>query len=277
MSDSEPIIETDASSHVGTGIIWASRLGYAAKGVVYLIAGMLAIQIGCGYRSSRTEQGSDGALYLIVNSTLGEVLLMIIAIGLLAFSLWRIFQAIFDTDQRGNDLVGYIRRGGFLISGAAYLVLAWEATDIAWGTFASGDDREKEWTILLLSFAAGRVLVALVGAGVVGVGLVHFYRVFSGRHTRGYHQELGERGRQLIRWVGGFGLLARGVQFSIVGVLIMVGAWYIDHEKAEGVGETMESLASHSWGSILVVVLGVGLAAYSVYCFLKARYRRYEF
>lgn len=271
-----PEIEISEDSPVGAGIILASRIGYVAKGVVYFVAGILAMKASVGARSSTDEHGSQGAIESIANQWFGETMLVVIVIGLLAYVSWRIFQALYDPDDRGISWKGLAQRAGFLVSAAAYLVLSWEAVDIAWGTYASGDDTKKEWTILLLTFFVGQVIVAAVGLAMLGVGIYHFYRVGSGKYLRGYSKEMTALGRTLIRWCGGVGLVARGLQFSLVGVLIVIGAWTIDHEKAEGVGETMSDLTSSTIGACTLLAFGVGLIAYAVYCMVKARYRRYE-
>ncbi len=119
-----------ANSPVMRGL---ARLGYAAKGVVYIIIGFLAGKLALGQGGQATDQ--RGALRTIAEQPFGKIILIVIAIGLLAFGLWSLIQAIFDTEGEGRKAKGIIARIGYAVVGIAYLVLAFGAYQLAVGSW----------------------------------------------------------------------------------------------------------------------------------------------
>ncbi len=57
-----------------------ARLGYACKGVVYLIIGGLAVKLAIGQGGAATDQ--KGALQTIYEQPFGKFLLVVVGIGL---------------------------------------------------------------------------------------------------------------------------------------------------------------------------------------------------
>src|SRR5580700_11867087 len=97
-----------------------ARCGYAAKGVVYLIIGVIAVQIASGTNTSSKAADQKGAFQTILAQPFGHPLLAVLAIGLLAFALWCFIQAIFDTEGKGKKAKGIIERIGFAVVGITY-------------------------------------------------------------------------------------------------------------------------------------------------------------
>ncbi|MCA1993240.1 MAG: DUF1206 domain-containing protein, partial [Coleofasciculus sp. S288] len=145
------------------------RLGYAAKGVVYAIVGWLAASTTFG--SGGRTTGMRGALRSLVNQPFGRVLLGSVAIGLSGYVLWRLVQAIMDTEHEGRDAKGIIVRLSYAGNGLIYAGLAITAVQIIIGEvdFDNGYG-SRDWTALLLAQPFGQWLVGTVGASVIGVG-----------------------------------------------------------------------------------------------------------
>src|SRR5690348_10060803 len=97
-----------AGSHSGLELL--ARLGYAARGTVNLIVGILALLASLGRGGGTT--GSKGALEVILSQPLGAVLLTIVAIGLFGFALWRCLQALVDADGLGRSAKSVALRVG---------------------------------------------------------------------------------------------------------------------------------------------------------------------
>src|SRR6516165_9167130 len=70
-----------------------ARLGYGAKGVVYLIIGWLAVQVAIGAGGKTTDQ--RGALQTIHAQPFGRFLLALLIVGLIGFAIWCFLQAWF--------------------------------------------------------------------------------------------------------------------------------------------------------------------------------------
>src|SRR5436189_3777178 len=71
------------------------------------------------------------------------------------------------------------------------------------------------------------------------------------------------------RWLARAGLVAKGVSFGIVGVLaieLAIG----EGGRATSREGALQTLASHSFGKVLLVLLAVGFAAYAAWRFVEA-------
>src|SRR5690242_4454115 len=69
-----------------------SRAGFIARGLVYLIIGLLAFDLATGHGGKITNQ--QGALKTVEQQPFGHFLLALVAVGLGGYALWRIFRAI---------------------------------------------------------------------------------------------------------------------------------------------------------------------------------------
>ncbi len=121
-----------------------ARFGYAAKGVVYVIVGILSAQAAFGAGGKTTD--TQGALEAIVAQPFGKVLLSLTGIGLLGYVLWRFVEAIKDPENKGNQAKGIFQRLGYGISGVIYASLALSAFQIVLGSGGGGGTSKQDWT-----------------------------------------------------------------------------------------------------------------------------------
>jgi hypothetical protein len=201
-----------------------ARLGFAAKGAVYMMIGALAILAASRNGGETTD--TKGAVARIGEQPFGQVMLALIAIGLFGYALWRFLQAVVDTDGRGTDMKGIAMRVGGLISGVIHVGLAVFAFRLLLGNGSSGDGGESQqyWTAQVMAQPFGRWLIAAVGAAIVAVGFGQF--VSAQRHKFIEHLRTGEMSASQRKWVkraGEWGFSARGVVFAIVGRLPDLG------------------------------------------------------
>src|SRR5689334_15475851 len=79
----------------GPGVELLARLGYAAKGLVYLIVGVLAVRVAIDDGGKTTD--NRGALQTIYHQPFGQFLLGVTIAGLIGYALWSlIMRALFD-------------------------------------------------------------------------------------------------------------------------------------------------------------------------------------
>jgi len=257
-------------------VTWLARLGYAAKGVVYLIIGGLAAKLAIGQGGATTDQ--RGALQTIYEQPFGKFLLAVVAIGLLGFALWSFIQAIYDTEGKGRDAKGIIARIGYAAVGVAYAALAFGAYQLVAGTGNVGQSSTtstQDWTTTLLKLPAGVALVVIVGLVVLGVALYLFAKAYTAKFQRrlnlaGVSAQL----RKFVIFLGRFGYAALGVVFTIVGFFLIVAAIQYNPQKAKGLDTALRELLRLPFGPLLLGIVALGLIAYGVYSFAEARYRR---
>jgi hypothetical protein len=245
------------------------RFGYASRGIVYVIVGALAFVAAEG--GGRTPD-SKSALGTLLGMPFGKILLALVALGLVAYSLWCFIDAALDLDNRGSDAKGWVGRAAKIVSGAVHLVLAFSAAAIAMGTkSASGDDNHTEhWTATLMEQPLGRWLVALVGAIAIGLGVQHFVKAFREKYKENIrYTQVAQRLDPMLK----FGLVAHGVVVAIVGGFFIWAAWTADPSRAGGMRDALLIVRNADASQTLFIALGLGLIGFAAYCFVEAAFR----
>lgn len=266
-------VSGDSSRYAGKGVEWLARMGYAAKGVVYAIVGVLAAQAAFGSGGETT--GTKGAVSHIGSQPFGQVLLALVALGLIGHVIWRFTQAIKDPEQKGAGAGGLLQRAGFMISGWIYGLLALYTISLLLGFFGDGKGSgSSDLTAKLMSYQGGIWAVAIIGAIVVGVGATQFIRAYREKFKQRW--KTSQMSREQEQWatrVSKWGLGARGVVFCIIGGFLIIAAWQSDPSEAKGLAGALDALAGQSYGPWLLGVVALGLICYGLYCLANARYR----
>jgi hypothetical protein len=252
-----------------------ARVGYVAYGMVYVLVGALAVRAAFGGGGATASQ--EGALRQVLLAPLGRVLLGMVAIGLLAYAMWRLFQGFLDPENEGADAKGIVKRSDHVINGLFHAALAFSAGRLALGSGGGGGGSPDDWTTRLLAQPLGRPLVAIAGAVIVGAGLYQFYKAYRADFRD--ELKLGEMGSWEKTWAtrsGRLGYAARGVVFGVIGVFLIQATLQTDPDEARGLGGALETLARGPLGPYVLGAVALGLVAYGVFMFVVARYRRIE-
>lgn len=252
----------------------AARAGYATKGVVYMIIGGLAAAAAWGTGGQTT--GSKGAISEIGSQPFGEVLLWVVAIGLLGYAIWRLFSAAVDADNKGSDAKGWAKRAAIAASGIAYGMLAWMALPVSSSGGGGGGGGKQTLVADLLGLPGGKWIVAAIGAAVVGYGAFQIYKGLADKFMDKYDSsEMSERECKVARYSGRLGLTARGLTMGIVGAFIVVAGFTLDPSRVKGVGDTLDLLGRQAFGAWVLLAVAIGLACYGLFCLVQARYRNF--
>lgn len=252
-----------------------ARLGFAAKGIVYFVVGLLAAQAAFGTGGKTTD--SSGALSTIVTQPFGKFLLALVTIGLIGYALWRLVQTIFDPEHAGEPTKAkqIAQRIGYGLSALTYSGLALTAIKLIMGNPTSGGDSTQDWTARFMAQPFGRWLVGLAGLVVIGVGLAYLYEAFKAKFQRHFNLNLmSESERQWTKRLGQFGIAARGIVFGIIGLFLTLAALRQNANEARGLGGALAALAAQPFGPWLLGIVALGLIAYSIYSLIEARYRQ---
>lgn len=254
----------------------AARIGFAAKGVVYTLIGVLALRSALG-RGGQTE-GSRGAVESLADEPFAVVILVLLAIGLAAYVLWRLATAILDVEHVGNDAGGILKRIGYFFSALSYGALTVLTVRLAAGGASSSNGQSREeWTARLLSTEAGTWLLGLIGLTIVLVGIHQIYKGLGSAFMARYNVEgMSASNKVWAKRAGRIGHAARGITFGIIGILLIRAAMEHDPSDAEGVGGALATLAAQPYGKWLLAVVAAGFVSYGIYCFFRVRYRRFE-
>lgn len=244
-----------------------ARFGYAAKGAVYVLVGGLAVATAFGQGGQTT--GSSGALATISDSTLGRIVLGLIALGLIGYALWGVVRAVRNPEHDSGG-----KRAYYGLSAAIYGLLAVEAGRLALSGSSGGGGGgggADHWTATLMQQPFGQWLVGAVGAAVAIFGLQQVWQAWNvDLDDRLDLSRLSSTGRTWAIRSGRFGLAARGVVLTIIGVYFTIAAIQSDPSEARGVGGVLDMMRGTPW---LLGLIALGLVAYGVYNFVRARYR----
>lgn len=130
------------------------RLGYVARGVLYVVMGFLAFRIASSQPGGKATDLS-GSLVWLIGNPFGKLVLIVMVIGLAAYSLWGLIRAIYDPLHRGRDTKGIAARVGFLTSALSYAAIAFFALQILAGQGAASNDSTQKTVSSLLTNPAG--------------------------------------------------------------------------------------------------------------------------
>lgn len=250
-----------------------ARVGFAAKGLLYLTIGLLSARsaIGAGGRTVTNTHDAMGVL----NGAFGRPLLAIIAAGLAGTGVWQIISAITDADDCGHEPKGIAKRVGAAMRGGVHLALAFAAISFAlWQrSGAAQDTKAKHWTMRVLETPGGVYLVWAAAAAIGAFGIYQLYRAWKAKLDK--QLELGRLGasaRRVVIAISRFGIAARGVVFVTIAVLFARAALKHNPNEAGAVDTSMKKL--FAFGRWPFAAIAAGLAAYGLYLLLEARYRR---
>ena len=258
---------------------WVERLarfGYAARGVVYAVIGLLAIQAAFGGRGQIEQQATpQGALQRIAEQS--RFLLALVAIGLAGYALWRFVQAVLDPENKGSDPKGLVKRGAMLASGIVYATLAIFAARIISGSGSSGGGSQNT-AASLMDKPFGRWLVVLAGIAVIVSAAYQIHEAYTKKFRKRLKlEEMDPTEERLATHTGQVGLASRGVAFLLSGWFLIQAGLRYDPSQARGLGGALETLARQPYGPWLLGIVALGLIAYGAYSFLQARYRKIVF
>ncbi|WUN36040.1 DUF1206 domain-containing protein [Kitasatospora sp. NBC_00315] len=245
------------------------RAGFTARGVVYVLVGALAIRIAFGTESAPADR--QGALQQVAAQPFGRAMLWALAAGFAAMTLWRASLAVFGEN-------GERKTGSRLLSAARavfYASVCWGTAAFAAGSGSGSQADPQDWTASALGLPGGRVLVAVVGVAISGVGVGIAVRALQRRFLRKLETAgMSSRMVQVVTALGLGGNLARGVLLTGAGAFLVTAAIRFDPHQAKGMDATLRSFARTPAGPWLLVLVAVGLVLFGCFSFASARWRK---
>ena len=250
------------------------RVGYVARGVLYVVMGLLALGIALGVGGGKATDLS-GSLVFLIGNPFGKVVLIAMIIGLLAYSLWGFVRAIYDPLHRGRDASGVMARVGFVSSAISYAAVALFALQILAGAGATSGDSYQKYATSILAHPLGGLITILIGVVTVGIGVGQFveaYRATFKQDLKGAEMTASEK--SIAVGLGRFGMFARGVTFLVIGWFLIQAGIHHDAGQAHGFGGAFLFLLAQSYGKLLLGVIALGFVALGLHSLACARWIR---
>jgi len=264
-------------------VVKIGRVGWLAKGLVYLIAGILALSIALsasGWSNDQSVGGEEasptGAIKTVADAAGGALLLWLLAVGMFLYAAWRVVSALLPGS---TDATAMARRFGYVVSAILYGVLAVSAVAIARqpADEPNGNQTVTDLSADVMSHNAGRLLIGVVGVIVIIVGL---YRMSKGfKLDVADELNLGSMSSTRRLWLqrlGAVGEIGRGIGIALVGFFLARSALNYDAGEATGLDGALRRLAAENVGVVIVAIVGIGFAAYGLFCIATFTHRRFE-
>ena len=255
-----------------SGFEWLARAGLAARGVIYGIIAVLALKLALGDGGKTTDQ--QGALKTLAQQSFGEILLVLMAIGLFGYALWRLVRAAIGHGAEGDRDDAKERIDG-VASGIGYGLLFVTAVSILAGSGGGGGGGPQQASGGVLDWPAGQVLVIIAGLILIAVAVDQGLKGFKKKFLEKSHTErMSEKVRKTFTAFGVFGHLARMVIFAMMGYFLIKAAIDYNPDEAVGLDGALAKLANSAGGPLVLGAVAVGLLGFGLYSFMDARYRR---
>src|ERR1700682_5582018 len=250
------------------------RVGYVARGILYLVMGSLALGLALGVGGKATDQ--SGSLTTLGGGTFGKILLLTLVVGLAAYSFWGFVRAIFDPLHRGDHPAGIAERVGSAWSGSAYGGLAIFALELFAGTGkATFQDSTQSAISKFFTYPAGHWLVIAIGLISIAVGLGQFFLSKNATFKKDLkREEMSPAEKKYVDFLGRFGYFARGVTFTLVGWFVLQAGLHRDPSQAKGFSGAFVFLLNQPYGHLLLAVVALGFVALGLHSFACARWMR---
>jgi hypothetical protein len=247
-----------------------ARAGLAARGVIYILIGWVAILVALGQSSRQADQ--QGALQLLARQPYGLVSLWLIGIGFAAYALWRLSEAAFGVTGEGNGAGPRLKS---LARAVIYAGFAYLTFQVISGSAGSQTKKQQDLTAKVMHHSGGRWLVGLVGLIIVIAGLTLVFEGIRRKFMKFLEtSRMSPRTRRIVERLGVTGTIARGVVFALAGVLVVEAAVTYKPAKAGGIDKALLTLRNQPFGEFLLILAALGLIVFGIYALCEARWRK---
>jgi hypothetical protein len=246
----------------------------------YLLFGLLALDLAFG-----SSDSSQGAVEQVASAPFGRFLLIGLAVALVSLVIWKVLQAIAGDPVEGSeatDRAKYAAKAlayaGLAATSVTVLIANWDSGSSSGSSSSSSgsDSAQTEATATVLEWPAGQWLVVAGGLAIIGFAIYEAYQyaVEAEFRKRLDTSSLGQSAQQAVDWSGRAGYAGKAIITAVVGVFLVIAGLRHDPDETEGLSGALRSLADSSWGTVLLVFVGVGLFLFAAFSFVEAAYRR---
>jgi len=254
-----------------------AQAGLTAKGIVYCLLGIFAFMAAFNISGQSTANtNKEGVFGFIQKQTGGQIMLAVVALGLLCYCLWRGIQAFGDTEEKGSDSKGIASRGRYLFSGLIYASLAAYAMKMLFSDKGSGKSNSQDRVQELLNKPFGEWLPGLVAAIIIGVGIYQIYYGVSEKYRKHVDKANNSANKEILLTAGKIGYVARGIVWLVIGWLFIKAAGNSNSDQQGDTSKAFGFLAEASYGSYILAAVGFGLICYGVFNFIRVRYESFS-
>jgi len=252
---------------------WLARAGFVARGAMYILIGVLALEVAFGNSGHKADQ--SGAVRLVGNTPFGGVLLWLLVIGFAGMALWRLSEALYrgpgaDGRKASTRLIAGFK--AVLYGLIAFFILKYA---LGLGAPKSSNKQSVDLTSTAMREPGGRILIGIVGLVLIGVGAWLAWQAFQCKFLSDLRTgEMSPRTRKLVTFLGRYGGIARGIVFGAAGLFLLIAAVTANAHRAKGIDATLRAFTKTPAGPWLLVLVAIGLILFGTYSWAESRWRK---
>lgn len=256
-------------------VVVAARIGYLAKGAIFLAIGTLTLMAVFGF-SGGVVTGTDGAIHALGRTAPGRAFFALMAAGLAAHVFWRLWQALVDPAEKGFGPGALIQRAGFFVSAGLYTTVLLSVLSAVTGVVGRSSSAD-EAADFVTALPAGYALLSMVGIGVILTGVYQLYRAWAQPFRRKWFDTgVLSSCHAALAAVASFGIGVRAALFLMLGWHLVRAGWLGSSEYVLDLASALWRIGAEQFGAALLALTASGLIAYGVYCWINAALRRIE-
>ncbi|KAI9030694.1 hypothetical protein CLU79DRAFT_802342 [Phycomyces nitens] len=281
-----PFYEGGVRTRHAKFVTWLGRFGFVAKAIVYGIIGVLTCTNATGAWTPNGSQGNEspqGAFLLLGGiPAVGRPILVIMAIGLITYIVWRFWEAI--TGQGQDIKMG--KKGNFFryrlspfVSGCVYAAYTYYVIQMIYQTAeeqqatASSKEFPASWTGSII----GKIGIGVLGVAFIIATITQLVNAITGNFIRDLKTSEPTARRWeaiIVHTAGRIGFMARAAVFCT-----MSGFFWDSLAKRNESGRqnmtaaALSKLAENKAGRAFMIVLGIGLVIYALFAISNVHYK----
>ena len=232
-----------------------ARAGYLARGIVYCLLGYFALTTAGG------SEGTTGVFAAVRDAPLGTALLLVLALGLAGYGVFRLYGATVDLEP-GDGALHAATRVGHAASGLGYLFLAFTSAQLAVGERGGGSDAAGT----VLDWPMGGWLLVLIGLGFLAAAVEQAVKAWTAK----FMDKLAADAPGVTEWAGRAGYGARAVVFVVIGWSVLQAGTGGGADEVRKLGGALTELSDTGW---LYTLVAIGLILFGAFSLIMARYR----
>ena len=251
-----------------------AQAGLIAKGIVYCLLGLLAFMAAFHISGQSANSTDRTAVFEFVEKQPGgQIMLGVIALGLICYTFWRIFQASVKSDSNGKNSVG--KRLRYIFSGIVYGVAAYSLLKNIFASKSDSGNNSQDMVREVLTKPYGQILVGAVALTLLIIGIYQIYYGLSEKYKEHVDKVISNNHREALLNSGKIGYVARGAVWIIIAFLFFKAALHSNASEAGDTSKAFDFLQSSSYGSYLLAAVALGLICYGTFNFVRARFENF--
>ena len=249
---------------------WMGRLGYAARGTIYLTVGISAGVTT--FDPSHKPGGFTESLKLFQHGWAGGAILILLAVGMACFAGWLTAAAIYRRDHPGYAHLVLV--AGMLGDAAVYIAFMGAVLGMVFGAHAGSEDELHSWIAWLNNGALGAVFVGLAGLVVCACGV--WLIGWGGIGDIEGPLELPPVEKRMMLPIGRYGTAGRGAAILLVGGYLLMSAIHGDPREAHELGGVLKDMRSLPWGGVITGAFALAFIGSAILDFAIAAFRHFN-